>query len=871
MVAARKLYPDSILVLAGGAQESVTRFLQQHEVGVVRLHDVDLAAVSRVILVDTQEPLRLEPLRPLWARPGVVVHVYDHHHDRDGGAEPPESGGPRIEQRIVDLVGATTTLMIERLIAKGFALTPFEATVLAVGLYEETGSLTYGSTTPRDVDAAAALLRAGADLGVVAATLRQAVVPEQIALLNELLGAADTHYLEGRKILVTSSGAERYRGDIAAVVAMLMQVEGVDAVLAACAMDHKVEIVGRSRHPDVDVSWLAREFGGGGHPAAAAATVKGGTLVEVRERLTTLLLERYRPTLLAKNVMTRPVKTVDDDCPIEEAGRLMTTAGVNVFPVVDGRGRYRGLISRETVQKALFHGFNRARVDEFMRTDRYTAMPDTPFHEIERQMIEGHQRFVPILVGQKVVGVITRTDLLRTLHEDVLKNARTRGPIGSGGAVRRRDMAGMLRERLPAPVVTVLRSAGELADRVGAQVYVVGGIVRDLLLGIPNLDVDLVVEGDGIAFAKKLAAAHGARAHVHERFGTARLQFPDSFKVDIATARTEYYEYPTALPTVEPGSIKKDLYRRDFTINTLAIRLNGSVFGQLLDFYGGERDLKDRTIRVLHSLSFVEDPTRIFRAVRFAVRFGLTLGRETRALIDGAVRMNLIDRLSPHRLTDELRLLLSERAPRAALALSAELGVLRCLHPSLSWTPRLQGLMQDVEDALAWYRLLYLDRPMDPWVVSLLALLEVLPGKGATAFLGRLELPVRVKRIVRAARFAGHRVVRALSGKPEPTPAAVWRLLSGLDDEAMVFMLASSRSEAVKRHISAYLTTYRSTRPILTGDDLRRLGVPPGPRYKQILTRLLEARLDGTVVSREDEHRLVLEFANPKRGRKRTS
>ncbi len=872
MVAARKLYPGSVIVLAGGAQEAVTRFLQDHDLNVSRLHDIDLALVSRVVLVDTQDPLRVEPLKPLWKRPEVVVDVYDHHQDHPAQEEAPRGDGPRIDRRVIERVGATTTLMIEQVMVRGVPFTPEEATVLAVGLYEETGSLTYGSTTARDVEAVAALLRAGADLGVVAATLRKAVIPEQIALLNALLSAADTHYLEGRKILVATSATEHERGDLAAVVAMLMQVEGVDAVLAVCTMDHKIEIVGRSRHPDVDVSWIAREFGGGGHAAAAAATVKGGALVEVRERLTRLLLEKYRPTLLAKNVMTSPAKTVDEDCPVEEVGRLMTTAGVNVLPVLDEQGRYRGLISRETVQKALFHKLPRARAEEFMRTDRYTAGPETPFHDVERHMIEGHQRFVPVLVGQKVVGVITRTDLLRTLHDDVLKRARGRGPAPSetGAVAHGRDVAGMLRERLPGPIVALLRAAGELGERLGVHVYVVGGIVRDLLLGIPNLDVDLVVEGDGIAFAQQLAAVRGARLHVHERFGTARLQFPDSFKLDVATARTEYYEYPTALPTVEAGSIRKDLYRRDFTINTLAIRLNPPVFGHLLDYYGGERDVKDRTIRVLHSLSFVEDPTRIFRAVRFAVRFGFALGRETRALIDGAIRMKLVDRLSPHRLTDEVRLLFSEREPRTACALLAEIGVLRGLHPSLIWSPRLQGLLQDVEDAVAWHRLLYLDRPMEAWVVALLALAEVLSSKAATAFLSRFELSERVKRIVRAARFGGHRVVRALTAKREPAPSVVWRLLSDFDDEAMVFMMAASKSETVKRQVSAYLTTYRATRPILTGDDLRARGIPPGPRYKEILTMLLEARLDGKVVTREDEDRLVAGVVSPPGGRKRT-
>lgn len=867
MVAARKLYPGARLVLAGGAQDSVRRFLEDHDLDIGRLRDLNLDEVQRVILVDTQDLFRIEQLRPLWTKPDLVLHIYDHHVDHQGEVkrEPSEGRrqpGPKVERLVLEPVGATVTVLIEALRVNGLSLTPFEATVLAVGLYEETGSLTYGSTSPRDVEALAHLLRVGADLNVVAATLRRHLEPEQIALLNDLLTSSETYYLEGRKILLAASAYEGYRGDYSSVVERLMQIEGLDAVIAAFVMDSKVTIVGRSRLPDIiDVAWIAREFGGGGHAAAAAATVKGQTLVEVRERLVKLLTERYRPTLTAKDVMTRPVKAIAGDASVEDAGRLMTTYGVNVLPVLDKRGAYQGLISRETVQKATFHHLEKAFCREFMQTDSYVAEPDTPFHEIERQMIELNQRFVPILAGVKVVGVITRTDLLRTLHEDVLSAARARVKARPGEdpafQFRRRNIAGLLKDRLPARVVALMREAGELADRLEVKLYVVGGIVRDLLLGIDNLDLDLVVEGNGLAFAKALARAQRGQVKVHERFGTARVTLADGFKVDVATARAEYYEYPTALPTVEQGSVKKDLYRRDFTINTLAVRLNRRQFGELIDFFGGERDLKGRTIRVLHSLSFVEDPTRVFRAIRFAVRFDFVLSRETRALIQGVVKMDLLRRLSKHRLTDELRLVLSEREPGKAIALMDELEVLACLHPDLELTPRLRTLLKATEEALDWYRLLFLDRPMESWLVYLMAMLQVLPDQAVGEVLKRIELSARQEAAVRAGRFGGHRIFRELGRRPAVSPAAVYRALSGTSDETLVFLMAKSKSEHVRRQLSAYVTTYQRMRPALKGDDLKRMGLKPGPLYRRILSKLLEARLNGVVNNEEDERALV--------------
>jgi tRNA nucleotidyltransferase (CCA-adding enzyme) len=865
MVAARKLYPGAALVLPGGAQETVRSFLAVHDLGVTRLKDLDLAQVTRLILVDTQDPERIGPLKALCQKLEIVVHCYDHHEA--GADEASDLGKPfqaRVGLRVVEPVGATTTLMIEQLRARHLPLTPFEATVLALGLYEETGSLMFVSTTPRDLEAAAYALRAGADLTVVSETLRRPLDPDQIALLNELLRSSETYYLEGRKILVASSTYDRYRGDLAGLVHTLAELEGLDAVVAAFAMEDTVQVIGRSRRPEIDVSWIAREFGGGGHAVAAAASVKGKTVIEVRERIVQLLTERYRPTLLAKDVMTKPVKSIGLDATVADAEACLTKYGVNVLPVLDDKERYRGLISREIVQKALFHGLADAPVEQFMQPDAYTATPDTPFHEIQTRMIEQNQRFVPILSGTKVVGVITRTDLLRALHEDILAGARPKARDGKDipvGTMRWRNVAGMLEAKLPSRVVALLKQAGELADRLEMSAYVVGGFVRDLLLGIENLDVDLVVEGDGIAFARALARANGGRVKAHERFGTAVVILPDGFKVDVATARTEYYEYPTALPTVERSSIKKDLYRRDFTINTLAIRLNSRSFGQLIDFYGGQRDLKEKTIRVLHGLSFVEDPTRVFRAIRFELRFGFHVGKETSALIKGAVKMDLFHRLSGHRLLDELKLLFSEREPRRAVSRMAELDLLRFIHPKLIWSPRLAELFAGVEEALDWYRLLYLDRPMHSWLVPMMALLEVLPARAARDLLKRFPFTEQEAEKLTAARFVLRGLLRRLAKQPPPRPAETVRLLAGLADETLIFIMAKDKSESVKRQVSAYLTTYRHVKPSITGRDLQAMGLKPGPLYRTILDALLEARLNGEITTEAEERELARRLA----------
>jgi tRNA nucleotidyltransferase (CCA-adding enzyme) len=858
MVAARKLYPGATLVLPGGAQETVRSFLAVHDLGVAKLKELDLDTVTRLVLVDTQEPERLGPLKDLCAKPAVAIHVYDHHPDSDaqGAASPLRAG-----LRVVEPVGATVTILIERLRDQKIPLTPFEATVLAIGLYEETGSLAYASTTPRDVEAAAFVLRAGADLNMVSDALCRHLDPEQVALLNDLLHAGETYYLDGRKVLLAVSAYDRYRGDLAELAHKLAEMEGVDAVVVAVAMEDKVEVIGRSRRPEIDVGRIAQAFGGGGHAEAAAASVKGKTLVEVVEQVRRLLTEEHRPTLLARDVMTKPVKSIGEEATIAEAERAMTTYSVNVLPVLDGRERYAGLITREIVQKALFHKLAGSSVSDFLLTDQYQAGPDTPFREIEARMIERNQRFVPILSGARIIGVITRTDLLRALHDDVLAAARARAKGEEPQPVlHRRNVRSLMLERLPARAFILLETAGRLADHLNVSAYVVGGIVRDLLLGIDNLDLDVVIEGDGIAFARELTRQVGGRIKAHERFGTAIVILPEGGKIDVATARTEYYEYPTALPTVEHSSIKKDLYRRDFTINALAICLNSRRFGGLIDFYGGQRDLKDKVIRVLHSLSFVEDPTRVFRAIRFAHRFGFQLSRETLALIKGAVKMDLFHRLSGQRLLNELVLLFSEPEPRHAVARMAELGLLRFIHPALTWSPRLEILLKAVEDVVKWYRLLYLDRKLDAWLVYFMALMEVLPPRAVSETVKRLGMSTRDAARIKAGHAAANAVLRRLAKRPPPKPSDTYHALDGLADETLLLLMARAKPDSVKRQVSAYLTTYQRTRPLLTGADLKALGFKPGPQFKRILSRLLDARLDGDVKSEADERELVKKF-----------
>ncbi|MDP3595844.1 MAG: polya polymerase, partial [Nitrospirota bacterium] len=279
-----------------------------------------------------------------------------------------------------------------------------------------------------------------------------------------------------------------------------------------------------------------------------------------------------------------------------------------------------------------------------------------------------------------------------------------------------------LLQRLPDRVVGLLREIGQLGDERGCRVYVVGGVVRDLLLGHVTLDLDLTVEGDGVGFARLVADRYRAGLVAFERFATARLVFSDGLKMDIATTRRESYALPGILPTVQSASIEEDLYRRDFTINAIAVQLNPGQFGRLLDVYGGQRDLRARTIRVLHAGSFQDDPTRIFRAIRFEQRLKFRLERATIRLLAEAASKNLIQQLSGPRLQNEILLLLAERDPVRVMARLSQLTLLRFLHRRLSYTANVKRVATAVPKALTWWTRRFADREIDKPIVYFMAL-----------------------------------------------------------------------------------------------------------------------------------------------------
>lgn len=865
MVAAKKLYPEAHLVLPAGAQSRERTYLANHPVSLTPITELTLTDITRIIVVDADHQDRLGPLEKVLKNQSVSIHIWDHHP-----MEPSNPLAKRAELLKLEPVGATITLLVEELQARSHTWTPEEATLFAIALYEETGHFTYQHTTPRDLHVAAKLIETGADLTTVTEVIKRKWTIPQVALFNALLQGTQLLTLGQRRIAFVALAWPEYVSDLAPLLQQIGQLHGTDAVVGAVAMEGKVQFIGRSRHPDMDMNHIAKAFGGAGHTMAAAASIKGQTLVEVEQRLRDLLQEQSKTWLPIRRLMTAPVRTVEQGTSIKQTERLMTQYEVNALPVVDTQGAFLGLATREAVQKGLYHKLGTQPVEHIMLRDIFSATPTTAFEDVQHQMVERNQRIVPILEKKQVIGIFSRTDLLRALHQGPVTEAepsalKTESIPSTSMPLHTWNVTHLLTNHLPPPLQTFLKTIATLADQLNVSAFLVGGFVRDLLMNIPNFDLDVVIEGDGIQFGKALAKALSAEWTIHERFGTVSMKLPKALNLpqmhhmDVATARTEYYEYPTALPTVERSSIKKDLYRRDFTINALAIRVNRAP-GELLDYFGGRRDMKDKVVRVLHSLSFVEDPTRVFRAIRFEQRFGFRISKETEQFIQQAQTMDLFQRLSGSRLGNELIHMLEEPAPAKGIRRLEEFRLLRFIHPKLQVKPAVQDLFHAIEKMLTWFTVEHPETLIKRWIIYGLAWFEPLGQAELTGTWKKLGFPQGQIRTAGDYLSAQHTLIRTLN-KKHVAPSEAFVVLADWPQELLLFLMAKtqlkSSTHAAMERVRSYLTTWRHLSIGLTGHDLEAMGLPKGPAYRRVLDRVLKARLDGLVTTEEDEYRLA--------------
>lgn len=859
MMAAKKLYPEAHLVFPGSAEGLVEDFLKEESPALefTRLKNISVDQVRLLVVVDTHAPERIGVFASLLDNADVEVHIYDHHPDPQ-----PEL---QVGQAIIKKRGATTTILHEILCEKEIALTPEECTLMVLGIYQDTHSLVTVSTTPEDLAAAGDLIKRGADLSRVSGYMRQKMNPEQLAIFNELVSSLENRLVNGVVVSLATASSGHYVRDLAYVVQNVIDLENLSAMFAMIRLDKKVYMIARSSIPEVNAAELANAFGGGGHESAASASIKELTIIQAMDKLVSQLESLVQPLSRIADIMHSPAIAVDEDDTIQSIEKKLTLYNLNTLPVLSGEQPV-GLITRQIVEKAIHHSMQEDRAEDIMISSFSITTPDAYFKSVIPLIIEEKQKLIPVVDSEtKLIGVVSRGDLLRVMHDDMSQHQDPLKNQFSGKVVAQKNMKSLVRERLDKDVCKLLERIAQFGEREGESVYVVGGFVRDLLLNIPNQDIDIVVEGEGIPFANRLAEEFDCRVKSHEDFGTSVVIFPDGYRLDVATARMEYYKHPGALPTVEKSSVKSDLFRRDFTINSMAVKLTGGNAFCLIDFFNGERDLINKEIHVLHSLSFIEDPCRLFRAIRFEQRFGFAMGKQAEAFMHSTIKKRLVDSLSGSRLFNEIKLLLKEKRPTDCIRRMLEFDLLHFVSPEILSHPKDLEVLDKLESVFSWAAMVSLPREPEVWQVYCLGLLYSLDEEAFLISVDRLQLPTRMRNSLGQDRTRCRESIKLLNAKDDWEPQDIYNTFSRLSIEAVLFLLALSSSDRLNQYANIYYTQYQGkTEPALTGDDLVRMGLEPGPVFQSVFNALREARVMGRVSSREEEVALVEErFLRP--------
>ncbi len=847
MLAAHKLNPDARPVLPTRLNRNVTDFMTLYQSGLPFVQQRDFRAenIERVILVDTQ---RLPKIHGLKAN--VDIHIIDHH---------PLKINLQSNQTFTgDTTGAVTTLLTEELSEKEISLTALEATLLALGIYEDTGSLTYGTTTPRDIEAAAWLLKQGAVLDTVREYLSPALNDQQKALLEKLLAATESRNIDGHTIVIAKATVDEHISEISSVAHRLRDMLDSTALFVLVQMPSNLLLVARATNDAIDVSEIARVFGGGGHNRAAAATIYDKTIDETQTLLWDIVTQKIQPDILIRDLMSPDPQVVEaNQTVIDVIGRLRRI-GHEGYPVIDDN-QIVGLLTLRDADRAIEHDLGHLSIREIMRGGNVWLRPDDTISELEHTMVESRWGQIPVVdTENRIIGIVTRTDLINYWARSHPKMA----------PIRQNISVDQVQNVLGRGVLALIQIIADFANDENLSVYMVGGSVRDLLLDKPNQDIDFVVEQRAIDLVNRLQKHFGGEVHSYQPFGTAKWKIDEEVTIkigivdddlpdhiDFATARNEFYEHPTALPTVYNSSIKLDLHRRDFTINTLAIQISPkSSMWRILDFYGGLQDVADGVIRVLHSLSFVDDPTRILRAVRFEHRLGFTIDERTLELMQSSLPM--LRRITGERLRNELNLLLQENNPAEGLNLLQQRGILEAIHPAFVISPigleHIRQLPQHLNRITAYlpdgvemtttdfyWHIIAMDIPIE----DLPELCErLIFGKQAT------------RSMIDAAQLAQN--ARILYSA-ETVPSQIVSLLSRFSPTAIVIAMHYIDDTIAKSNLRQYLAEWQYVKPMTNGYKLKQMGLPPGPCYGNILNRLRAARLDGIVQTDEEEEKLL--------------
>ena len=854
MIAIQKLYPEAVICPPGSFSRKVRDFMaKQGRPFAARLtkpKKIPLDQVTLMVAVDTRTRARIGPFAALAGRQDVRVHVYDHH--------PATPDDIPAEKFVYEPIGAATTMILERLLLERKEITPEEATLFAIGIYDDTGAFTYETTTERDIAAVSYLRELGADLSGVLAQVETDMSSDDKRLLDTLAENAKETYINGAKVYLTWAETENYVSGLSVFVNRLKEYCDSHVTIAVVSNGgKKTNIIARSVEGILNVKDFLTPYGGSGHYQAGSANIELRDPQEVLAEIESRLAGAITPMMKVSDIMTSPVIAVGTEAKVDEAYRTMLRFGVKSLPVISEAGEVAGMMTRKDLDKAHLHGLDRANISDFMTQGVITLSAEASIDEAHRMMATYGFEKMPVLDGNgKLAGTLSRANLLKALyHSGQYAGEDTKRD--SDGFLWVENVAHLMEESFSLKTLSLLRRVGAKAHELGMRAYLVGGTVRDILMGAKNTDIDISVEGD----AEKLVMSWdepGCKATLHGRYKTGTITFPDGEKVDVATARREFYEYAAATPTVQNSSLRQDLGRRDFTVNAMSISLSEDDWGTLTDNYGGRADLKDRLLKILHNLSFVEDPSRVLRGIRLEQRLYMRFEDNTMRLLKSAVKGGLLELLSTTRIRAELESDAKEEGFSKIVKRMQELGVWEALFPGVKVTDDTVRRLRVMSHYMSQMKRHGVDFRGMEWIVKMAVVLSDSKPEVRFSAMDRMSLNPNEREQLTRSFLQWPNVEKFCSSRKNAPNSEAYMFLKDFTPVPLLYWITCLKSPASRRLIVEHIELWMGYKGELTGKDLQAMGLK-GKAIGDALAGIKLAIIDGEIASREDEMKYVRE------------
>lgn len=849
MLAASLLYPQARLCITGSVEGNLKNFLERYhnKFDLLKEKSLKLEEVTRIIAVDNRDITRLGKVgHYLINNPerqkDISIICYDHHPDSKADIV--------ADYTHVDLTGACTTVMLDFLNNAGIQISPFYASIFALGIYEDTGNFMNASVTARDFAAASYLFSIGASLNMIREYMPREFTPNQLKLINEMLSICETISIRGIEVSFIELKTEGYQEDIAYLLQTVKASRNLKLLFCICYRDNKVQVIARNDYDFLYLDKLMQALGGGGHKSATFASFSKNEYRDIKQKIIDMLEQQVLEYGTASDIMTIPVDIVPPEMKLTEAREFLITKHYSTL-VIGRESRVVGILTKKDISRALHHKMEETPVDSCMSTDVVTVKENESINTVYKKMVDFNIGRIPVVDhDNRVQGIITRSDLLHYHFHFLFKQDEIAADFD--------NVKGVMQRNLSEEIIELLKQAGHVAETMDMKAYVVGGFVRDLIMQRYNYDVDLVIEGDGLLFSQEFTRKFGRKFRPFPQFGTAYVVLKNGRKIDVATARTEFYAGAGSLPEVAFSSIRNDLYRRDFTINSLAVCINPKQFGILHDYFGGRRDIRLGVIKVLNNMSFIEDPIRILRAIRFEQRFGFKIDERTLHLLHGSLKLKSLKKVSAERIRSELIVSCKKGAAEGFFMRLEELGILREININLVFSTRKREVCRKISELVIWFKNSFPSERLESWICYHLALLADISLRIKLKIARQLKYSNSfISSVEKTTRFSEEILPRLEKTDDE---GEIGLEMRPLNVESIIFLIAYIESDSMKEKLTRYLTKTRYIETELNGKDLLSLGLPEGKIIGRILKELWKRKVDDELPDRESEIAFIKQY-----------